>query len=523
MSEEQHDSKQKGRQILESIVRALIKLIPVAGEAIDQATFGSKDAIENAELRAMIQDIYKIVLHVRERDALKVSHNIETILPQVFLTHQAQAIMSKLDDISPHTLDQLIRIMIQVQSNLPENSETLRTFKASIEYVQSQQRQVVEQLNHTKASLQKTEDLILQRLNRLEEMVLRKSSQYVSISYLDEIDKELDTLDFSYLEHTSQNLVHASRLIKSYKNILWAIDTRELIGYARAPFNPDLYSGFLDFLMQNLDQTLYLLPTKEWELRKLVEFMKLNLINGTNFEISSILRTIRNLFIAGKIGVWNNTSSVNYDPGDIEPFMYRLADSRRLNDPNIRIDAHVLAHISNYNGTDSTTKQRLGFITRSLSMLSIGQNQDFRNLQMDGCSLIVNPYTMAALIYTLKEERVTTLFDYAKQPANISAIREKLQKIRSLMFTGAGSGLEPIILEIREIRRSVFSLTQYAYRFHDKIADIQTTTYVDKSWSNSAQDFRETYKRIGEDTLSVLSDIESYLKPFRNASSENTN
>lgn len=280
MIEEQSGRDQKGTQILESIVRALIKLIPVAGEAIDQATFGSKDAIENAELHETIKEIYKIVLEVSEQNKGTVKKGTETILPKVLISPNAPKIIAKLENISSQDLDTLIQIMLQIQSSLSETSETISIFRTSVENIQLQQQKTVEQLGDTKITLQNIENSILERLNRLEDMVLKKS--FYNLQDLQEIYEELNALDLSYLEQTSRSLVHASLLVRTGKKIIWALDTSELIGLARAPYNTDWHSGFLAFLMQNLEYPLYILPPTELELSHFIERMKINLVNGTN-------------------------------------------------------------------------------------------------------------------------------------------------------------------------------------------------------------------------------------------------
>lgn len=48
--------------ILESVVRSLVRLLPFAGSALEQAIFGTKDAIQSAELRSTVEEIRSIVI-----------------------------------------------------------------------------------------------------------------------------------------------------------------------------------------------------------------------------------------------------------------------------------------------------------------------------------------------------------------------------------------------------------------------------------------------------------------------------
>lgn len=532
------NDSQKGRQILESIVRALIKLIPVAGEAIDQVTFGSKDAIENAELKTIIQDIYKIVVEVNNRGLANISREAETILPEIIVEPNIQSILSKLDNLSQESFSELIELMIQIQINISKNDDFIKSFAESLQQIQGLQNQAIAEVQKTKSSQMHLENLLIGRLEKLEAMIeqLAQSKSPLPRYDLQTIYKELDDIEVSYLVDTSFNLVNVSNLIQSKYKIEWAVDFSELHGYARAPFSyvsnirrpPDLYAGFRIFLFKRLDQPLYILPPTTIEINKYLERIRLNFMDRLDALQVRFLRRLRELPYGDKLKTWENHFVREYNFNSIPPFFEEL---RRFRPNPVSmmsnfIDAHVLALINEYNIRENNNLNRLGLITSSPTMLRIVYDRlrkkyptICKGLYVSEQPLIINPYIYSALRYIMaSEKRVNSLLSYSADLSSYTLnIKNKFGDIRSWLENPTVQSLGQVVFEVQNIRKSLVSIDEITHPFHDEVVSVQVEDYKNVPQENPTKSFKIVYEESLTKSLSVVSDLMSYFNPMDEA------
>ncbi len=531
MLEEKNSGNKKGKQILESIVRALIKLIPVAGESIDQATFGSKDAIEDAELHEMVQVIYKIVTEIYQRDLPNTNLKLETILEEIILMPRIQDIQLELNNISEETLDRLIGLIVQLQVDVAENNEVIESFTESINHVQDLQNRAIKEAQESRTSQKEFENQLFERLEKLETKLeqLTMSKSPLPSRDLKDISRELEHIEVDYLVDTSMNLVIASNLIQSNYEFEWAVDFSELHGYARAPFSDyktlrktDLYAGFRVYLFKSSDSPLYILPPTEIEIRQFLESTKLSFMNRLNANQVLFLRRLREILYHSNIKRWVITSNTKYDL-NYTPLAYEYFQRFRPLAVNINssfIDAHVASFINEHNNKQDNN--RLGFITSSTTFLHVIQRMIeldvYQGLYISSQSIVINPYIYTVLLYVKSnQQRLKSLLDCTAHAEITTKIKKKFSDIRLWLSKPTINSLEMVMLEIQHIRDSLIDVSKVTRPFHEEVIDAQLKDYKDLLQNNSTQYFKQTFDKALSESLSITTDLVSYLKPIDDA------
>src|SRR5437016_1565615 len=98
------------RLILESLIRAGVKSLPIVGSGLDQAYWGTKDAVAKAELRSLVETILSNVNEIRNSVQDPRPEDIASITEVMLSRSDVQSAIDRLDRANASTLKILVGV-----------------------------------------------------------------------------------------------------------------------------------------------------------------------------------------------------------------------------------------------------------------------------------------------------------------------------------------------------------------------------------------------------------------------------
>lgn len=558
------DGHKRFKIIVDGIYKSILSLIP-GGEAIKELKFGIKESIENAELREIIESVYKEIKNIfitnSEINIKQIS--TEQIITLLLKKPFAEPIISKLDKANSALLYSLAiyqKCIMRLNNKIDLIDNKL---SETIKMMTSDRGNFIDILNRNLNEKYLIENEIIQINSKLD-LIINQHNSYSHTpdeKSLHEIVKNLRSIDDKIILSEANNLKHAFEIYDTHKmgtDYILSVDFSELYNYAYAPFNENILSAYSVYLFNKINEPIYILPGGISELKyhlnitfnhfinyhdlkenltnklkhilahsdspKAVKFFisklnssELSLLINSAFNKNEPLHRLNKLLKSGLIKTWDTKKHDLKEYQEIFEHAFQLFTiSRPLMDRNNMNDAFNIAIIAQYN-SNIVNDKLLYHITSSYNMIKIANNFISPSFRLKKnpkkyISCIYLNHTWSWLIHILNNN-----FDESNIDNILSSLHD-FDEIRNSIIEAIKKDkiniLTSVIRRLFHYRESLEHFKLISSPFQKSILKIEQEDFWGEDTIYSINDFINKFEDVYENIMFTIKDILSYLEPL---------
>jgi len=554
--------RQLYRLIAEQILRGAIKLIPVAGDAVEQVTFGVKDAISDAELRKIVDNIYTEV-KARAGGAHDFSDaQIEQITAVLLDKPRIQQAVAELQSVSASTRRSLTRLLLEAQQESRATRETVEGFQGAVLELRSILDTVQQGLQRKQASEHDKFSRLRDQLDRIEQAL--HTDVRAGRTSLEQIYQGLSRLDTGTLMAAGQSIETATYLSARDLNIRLTVDLSEIWGYAFAPFRSDPADAFDVFVFRRRTEPLYLLPGTVSELLRhmhrlhtnlldygrarrraeqtLSRFEKMTKVGWTEFvstasapdayalhlvgtaasRLSSPLSRMLQLLEGGSFSPWPDTLSWGSEIEEARRVILERLHRYRPGKPvSNSVDAINLAQIAALNSTAPEQHMRTGHLSRSPLLRRVAQqllsSRRMPALGVGQSCLVVDPYSWAIQTYLSDLDLTPCRAPLLRDSRSIQSLAHLIRDVGQWLEDPRDDAVDVLVQSMKKCRSALVEVSNVLGPFHADVVDEEVSDFSRCIGDRGSAMWEARFNEAREEVLNILNDLLAWLEPLRDA------
>lgn len=540
------DGKRLFRVIAESIIRGGVKAIPFVGSGIDQATFGIKDAISNAEAKELLRRIVDQVNEIRPVERELSDRDIAAIVEGLLEKPEVVEIINQIQKVNLSALRELSGVMASVQ-RLSTNAEAI-TFevKAIRENVVLGNESILRQIRESSLFNATAYTHIQDSLSYLSSLLVQFDNG--DQRSLQEIYGALKVLDARLLDLSAHSFRVALESLSSGRELSATMDFSELHRYLFSPYMQDPMAPLCVYLIHNSPSPLFLLPASLVEMqhylshelitffdrKRLADRLSLLLtspkgperplgdIDGRSLQLlanltmhnNSPLQRMKRLLENGLIRCWDkpcpNEGSLRRYTETVFSLLSRFRRRRPSRVANL-IDAENLSLLELLNSSADSGQQRFVHVSGAKAMKEAAANL----FAADDIPLVVHPLTWSYRAYVT---RLGGQFEHG----HLLSISETLEETGSFVRCWVDRlSKQPIWDEIERLSEtlervhgSLVAFRQVVEPFHRLVLETEIADLSLKMKPFGTTLWEQDFDRAVDETLGVIFGLLSYVGPL---------
>lgn len=239
-----------------ALLRAGIKAVPLVGSALDQATFGVKDAFSSAEVRDILSRMLSILEHYR-MTPVAADKESQHIVAELMDHPEASELIARLDTASACTRMVLAKVLMELENQLNSTNELMIDVHGIVSSVEDATHQTLELVRDSHSRLDAQYSQIKEALNAISEAL--DGPRVPPERTLFALFRLLDDLETAPLQRAARavrsSLQHFSRSAGAI-----TVDFAVMHQYAYAPFRRNVEQSFSVAAFHISRQPVYILP-----------------------------------------------------------------------------------------------------------------------------------------------------------------------------------------------------------------------------------------------------------------------
>jgi hypothetical protein len=255
----QADISVVGPTVARSIVRALIKSIPLAGAGLDEIAFGIQDSISNQELRKLVEEILRLCQDHRDNLAVGLS---DQIAKELLGRPEIKKLIEKLDTQKDEARLAVSALLVKLDQQTRVAEKIAIDMKKSFTMIESRFDSLISEIRQNHSSFQQKYEYTLRSLEAFRKKSFSDSRADLTLR---ELRQRLLNQDSRAVSLTAQCLGDALSN-PGLKNCIVTLDFTEIYRYAHSPFSINPLSAFSVYLLTASDLNLFMLPSSVSEM-----------------------------------------------------------------------------------------------------------------------------------------------------------------------------------------------------------------------------------------------------------------